>query len=541
MKKIRDKSHARRRDLYPATSACPQCQQRLAPAYQKKRYIITLSGMVCVVSHFLTCQRMGCGLRGTAHRPEAEALVALPGYTFGLDVIAYIGQRRFRQWQTIPEIHRQLVQEHSLSICVKEVALLAEVFLALVTTVASQDQELMTELRQGGSIVLSIDGVQPEKGNEVLYLLREVRLGRVLAAANVLSSSAEEIGKLIEEVLVLGLPIVGVISDHQESIELAIERHLPGVPHQICQLHYWQQLAQPAVTDDRTFRTALKKPIRDLRRIERRAEQKRTEGKITKGEAEVVQDYCLALRTCLNQDGRYPLDPPGVQLYEHLHQVAVSVDRCLHHHPSSELKSLKKILSILPTFERGYQHLKTIFETIRQTVHYLDAQGSGDQALAALLSFLASALGTDPPPPPEPASEPAARPQPRPPQTFREHALKVTRSFGQKLFAYLTQPLVPTTTNDLELFIGQMKKSRRHITGRKNTQSFILREGAFVAVLFGLPRHIPWLEKFAAVPLNDFRTALAKLRRREPRSKLWLIRRDLNAYLSRLEAHWFPP
>lgn len=74
-----------------------------------------------------------------------------------------------------------------------------------------------------------------------------------------------------------------------------------------------------------------------------------------------------------------------------------------------------------------------------------------------------------------------------------------------------------------------------------STQSFILCEGACVAVLFGLPHQIPWREKFASVPRDDSRTALAKLRRRQHRSKVWLIRRNLDSYLSHLESHWIPP
>ena len=90
---------------------------------------------------------------------------------------------------------------------------MCEVFLALVTTVAYQDQALVEQLRTLDGIVLAIDGVQPEKSHETLYMLREVRSGRVLVAKTLLSSATAEIERLIEEVLSLGIPIVGVISD----------------------------------------------------------------------------------------------------------------------------------------------------------------------------------------------------------------------------------------------------------------------------------------------------------------------------------------
>jgi hypothetical protein len=96
--------------------------------------------------------------------------------------------------------------------------LLCEVFLALVTTVAQHDEELIRQLRTLAGIVLAIDGVQPEKSHETLYILRDVRSGRVFVAKTLLSSATSEIEQWIEEVLGLGLAIVGVISDTQESI-----------------------------------------------------------------------------------------------------------------------------------------------------------------------------------------------------------------------------------------------------------------------------------------------------------------------------------
>jgi hypothetical protein len=104
---------------------------------------------------------------------------------------------------------------NKFSISIKEVALLCEVDLALVKTVAQEDSNLIAQLQQLGGIVLSIDRIQPEKGNKTVYLLREVRLGRVLVAQNLLSSATVEIEKLIERVKQLGVPIIGVISDKQ--------------------------------------------------------------------------------------------------------------------------------------------------------------------------------------------------------------------------------------------------------------------------------------------------------------------------------------
>ena len=113
------------------------------------------------------------------YRPQQEEALALRGYTFGLDVVARIGEWRYRNNLSIIKIRDQLQTESHLSISLKEVALLCEVFLALVTTGARQDEELIAQLKALGGIVLASDGVQPEKSHETLYMLRDVRSGRV--------------------------------------------------------------------------------------------------------------------------------------------------------------------------------------------------------------------------------------------------------------------------------------------------------------------------------------------------------------------------
>ena len=92
------------------------------------------------------------------------------------------------------------------------------------------------------------------------------------------------------------------------------------------------------------------------------------------------------------------------------------------------------------------------------------------------------------------------------------HIEKLTRAFVPKLFAFHDQPLLPKTNNDLEVFIGQLKKDRRRVTGRKDTSAFILREGGAVALLQSLPSEPVWLAAFATIDVAYFQRSLASLR-----------------------------
>ena len=519
MRRTRDWSGSKVVHLYPHTRECPACQEPLEERYHKERWIVQLGQKLHVISHFLECHTRGCRLREAVYRPEGEDILALRGYTFGIDVIALIGELRYSRNLSIPEIHHQLHQEE-LSISVKEVALLCEVYLALVTTVAREDKSLIKELRDLGGIVLAIDGVQPEKGNETLYILRDVRLGRVLVARNLLSSATPEIEKLLDEVICLGVPILGVISDKQESIRLAVSRRLEGVPHQLCHYHYLRDLAQPVCEADRHVKKEIKKGVRSIRQIE-------LEVKDVKGlEAEVVRDYCLAIRTVLQKEGHYPLEPAGVRLYKDLKAISDSLERAISLRPSSLFERLRNRLSIVEFYQREVEHLDRVFGLIRHINQLLDTSGSEEEARHKLLSFVESLR--------ESAVEEKML-------SWLEHFEHITRSFAPYLFAYLKQPLLPRTNNELEIFISRMKKSRRQATGRKNTQEFILREGSWVAILFGLPPLSNLVTSFSQVDFDKVRQTLNALRRTSERSKCWRIRRDLPDYLLGLEKHLLPP
>lgn len=135
----------------------------------------------------------------------------MPHYTFGLDVIVYISELRYQQQRTIIEIHTAL-HAAQVKLSLKEVLLLSEVFLALVETVSADDPQTVATLQAQGGIILSVDGMQPEKGNETLWLLRDVTLGRVLVARNLRSSSVAELVPLFEQVQQLDVPVLVVVS-----------------------------------------------------------------------------------------------------------------------------------------------------------------------------------------------------------------------------------------------------------------------------------------------------------------------------------------
>jgi hypothetical protein len=307
--------------LEAVRTACPACGRKMWYGYSNFRTVVTLDGLVRLNLKIRQCRDAECPRHRRPYRPEAEGALALPHHEFGLDVIALIGALRYAQHQSVPEMHRTL-QARGVDIAERSVTHLLERYdelLALSLTDAERLREITT---REGRVILALDGLQPDVGHEVLWVLRDCLSGEVLLAKSLLSSAAADLATLLKEVAsVLPVPIAGVISDGQRSIRRAVEKALPGVPHQLCHFHYLREAALPVYEADRHAKKVLKKHVRGIRVIERKVEPRGD------AEAEVVRGYCAAVRSTLTDDGPPPLCASGLQLHERLSEIRDSLDR----------------------------------------------------------------------------------------------------------------------------------------------------------------------------------------------------------------------
>ena len=68
-----------------------------------------------------------------------------------------------------------------------------------------QDAELLRrEYQSAAEIILCIDGLQPEKGHETLYVVRELTRKRVWFAEPLLSATEDEVRRLIKKAKAVG-------------------------------------------------------------------------------------------------------------------------------------------------------------------------------------------------------------------------------------------------------------------------------------------------------------------------------------------------
>jgi hypothetical protein len=311
----------RERVLSSARQRCPACGERMRIRYENHRTVATLSGLVRLHLKIRRCEEPGCARRHVPYRPESEGTIALPQHAFGLDVIALVGVLRYRQHQSVPEIHRAL-RERGVAICERTVTNLLDRYDELLATSLADDRRLRSLLAGQGRVILALDGLQPDVGHEVLWVLRDCLSGEVLLAKSLLSATREDLAVLLQQVAEsVGVPIVGVISDGQHSIRRAVRRALPDVPHQLCQFHFLREAALPVFEADRHAKKELKKRVRGVRPIERAVEGRED------AEARAVRGYGAAVRSALTDDGRPPLAASGLKLHDRLTAVAASLER----------------------------------------------------------------------------------------------------------------------------------------------------------------------------------------------------------------------
>lgn len=307
--------------LTPLSPTCLICGRAAHIAYYASRRVTTLTGSYHLRLAVRRCSSPACSRYHQPYRPEAEGAWALPHGEYGLDVIALVGFLRYRRHHSLAEIHRSL-HERGLTIGERTVLNLLARYEELVALHMTDRDRLQALVCKQGYLILAVDGLRPDVGHEVLWVIRDSVSGEILLTRPLLSECEADLAALLTEVkAALSVPIRGVISDGQHSIRKAVASALPEVPHQLCHFHYLREAAKPVYEADRHAKKELKKQVRGVRPIERGVEMR------TDDEAGIIRSYCSAVRSALTDDGHPPLTAAGLKLHERLTLIAASLER----------------------------------------------------------------------------------------------------------------------------------------------------------------------------------------------------------------------
>ena len=349
--------------------SCPVCERAMHVCDHRYHALWTFEGPTQVVNRLVRCPDPSCQSRGRTFSPEAELSISMPRWGSGWDVLCWLGHRRFARHWSVSQLRAELKDTHQIRLSDDAI----EHYIGRYQTMLAARQQDPARLADGyqdiTSLVVTIDGLQPEKGHETLYVVRELMCKRVWFAEPLLSSATQEVQRLIalarQWAERLDKPVRVWMSDKQDAFVKAIAAEFEGVPHRYCQNHFLRDVAQPVLEMDSRAKVKMRRKVRGLRAIERRVLEERrhaavleplppdegpkTEespradpseaaapcassnpgfvplesaleatGLATTGDApvedeggEVVLGYCAAVRGMLNDSQGGPLHPPG--------------------------------------------------------------------------------------------------------------------------------------------------------------------------------------------------------------------------------------
>jgi hypothetical protein len=337
---------------------CAVCGRRMSICDHRYRRLHTLDGPVQLVCKLNHCPDPNCPGHATTKGPEIEATIAPPQWAIGWDVFCWIGHRRFARHWAIPQIQTELLDTYGIKLSDTAIAQFTHRYQAMLAARQQDPEGLRRQYEGVDPILLTIDGLQPEKGHETLYVVRELTRKRVWFAEALLSATDEEVRRLIvtakEWARALGKTVTLWISDKQDAFVKAIAGEFPDVPHRYCGNHFLRDLAKPLLEADSSAKVQMRKKVRGLRAIEKTvlAHRRASAEEPTTGPdsastvppardtvdrscppddpaTEVVLDYCAAVRGILNDDQGGPLHPPGLRMAQGLGEVRDSIRRNL--------------------------------------------------------------------------------------------------------------------------------------------------------------------------------------------------------------------
>lgn len=353
---------------------CPSCATWMHVCDHRRHQVWSFRGPLRLVNRLRQCPQPQCPEHQRTFRPLAEDRITLPWWVMDWEVFSWIGHRRFARHWWVAQIRAELRDSHHITLSEDAIEKAIGRYQTMLAARERDASVLAEAYRDVTDLVLTIDGIQPEKGHETLYVVRELRRRRVWFAESLISSAATEVRRLLVQARQwaeqLHRPVRQWVSDKQEAFVTGIAAEFPGVVHRYCDNHFLRDLAQPVLKQDAHAKVHMRRKVRGLRAIERTLLSPQASGAQEEPRAPVVAaaphesavaaprpptglaagparpaaplppaarptspadavvlDYCTAVRGILNSDQGGPVHPPGLRMADSLRQVRDSLQR----------------------------------------------------------------------------------------------------------------------------------------------------------------------------------------------------------------------
>lgn len=476
-------------------SDCPQCGHELVEMgyLNGLKTVQKMDRVETIAYRAKRCMNAACG-SGKVSWPSASWQSIAPKYSiYGYDVIAQIGWERQKGRMDFGRLYANL--SGRIQISESQVRYLYhERYLPLL---ACHERQHLSELKALGrqrGLLLGLDGLMPEGGEAQLWVIRELQTGWTLRSGWMNSQDEAAFVEFLQPIAAMQLPVVGVMSDKQRALLLAVQAVFPSARHGFCQVHYLDNAAEPVAAADERMKIELRQGVRaevgEL--IRQKQPEKPSVPSVTgmlpspipaatatqepeaaaKQERErIVQDILARVRYLLTLKGRPPFRLAGIEMFTRLQEVAVCLQALMAHQPEPRLlQLLTGIQKALAASQLTYIELSQAATWLADLAHTLDPHGkparTSEQVQTEWLACLTQIENQE------------NRSQPL--QEFSNKISKVSRSYAPGLFHTYDIPGLPRTNNDRESEFRQLRQRLLRTTGQIGaTKRLLLRQGAW--------------------------------------------------------------
>ena len=580
--------HPDERIIYkPELAACPHCGGPLVMynylAWDKT--VQSLEHVLSVASRPGHCADPTCPVHPARLLSAEGQQIALPGCTYGYDVLARIGWLRQEQRATYTEIQADLTSRVQISESHVRY-LYQQVYLPLLACHERQyGDRLAQAAHEHGGLIVALDGLSPEGGEPQLWFIRELLSGLTLRSGWLSQQDQAAFEAFLQPLRHLPWPILAVLSDKQKGLAPAVAAILPAASHQFCQAHYLKNLAEPLAEADSACNVQLRQAVRQevgaLLRAEKLTDAPQT-GLLTvtgllsdhpstipgielapaepggdddlrpsspsaateppphtgaaatqQADAAVAEEVVAHLlrhtRYLLTLKGRPPLRLAGMESYQRLQRVVTLTEELLAHlhdpHLALLSHGLQNALAPLASEYRHCQQGATWLGDIARILAAPDDAPSSEQVAQRLRAYLDDLLAL-------PDLSPRL-------DAFRHHLDKVSTSYWPGLFHCYALEGLPRTNNDLESHFRDTQRRLLRTTGQKGqTRRALQRIGAWEL----LPRPSTEAERLAAWrQVSPAQLAEEQQRQRQHRDRFRLHTRSIkraDAQFNQLRQQW---
>jgi len=98
--------------------------------------------------------------------PERELALAMPYWLIGWDVFCWLGHRRFARHWSVPQLRLELLDSYDITLSEDAIEDYLQRYQCMLAARQQDPVRLKAEYCKIRSVMLSIDGLQPEKGHE---------------------------------------------------------------------------------------------------------------------------------------------------------------------------------------------------------------------------------------------------------------------------------------------------------------------------------------------------------------------------------------